>query len=388
MGAITRTIKEESQYMKFEIESSELHKAVSSLGPIVNFNSPSIGMRNACLEVVFKDKLEIKVFNEYANGSCFISITGLEDSGASKVYVAAKTFFNLCKSFSGRVNISLGKRVTISNPKSSYSVSTIDEEAFKALDVPEIEYKNIEFTNNFKLSDFKTRLNSLKHCLSTDESRMELQHVCFKSLPENTLMVSCDGARGAIVQCNDVFKPLDGCLLYSDLVDSILNISNSSEISIIKIDDIIYIKTYNFILASTVNSVEYEAIDTILDFYSQSQSTEDFSLDICIDPDALKEALSRLMYLTDPETNSIKVEFVENKMILSVEGSDSGTEEVTILSDEHIDNKHDSIFVQGKNLKDALTKTIGQVHWKAKDKESAQFICDEDSIQFFLSLNE
>lgn len=373
--------------LKFEIESSELHKAVNSLSPIVNFNSPSIGMRNVRLEVIAKNKLEIKAFNEHANGSCFVSISNLKDSGVKKVFVTAKTFFSLCKSFSGRVTISLGQKVVMSNPKSSYSVAVFDEEAFKSLNVPEIEYNDIDFSNTFKLSDFKTRLNSIKHCLSTDESRLELQHIFFKSLGDLTLMIACDGSRGALVKCSDKFKSLDNCLLYKDLVDSILNIDNSSEISIEQMGDIIYIKTYNFILASSVNSVEYESIDLILDFYEQSQNTKDFLLNICIDPESLKEALSRLLYLADTETNSIKVEFTDNEMIFSVDGADSGTEEITILSNEIPGSKNNELFVQGKNLKDALSKTIGQVYWRAKNGESAQFIYDEDTVQFFLSLN-
>lgn len=374
--------------MKFEVESNEIKKSIACLSSIINVNSSNIGMRHIKIRLTKDKKVELKAFNEHANGSCFLSISNLDESGDTLAHVLGKTFFNLVRSFSGTVKMSVGKRVSLLSGKSKYSISVLDPDTFDATNVSDIDYYDIKFPAPIKLKTLQSRLSSIKHCISDDSSKMELQHAYFKQVNEDgtCLALACDGVKGAIVECPPEYKMLDGCLIYKDLIESIMQIDNSNDISFLMQDDKLFIKTYNFLSASTLSDLEFP-FDRVFDIYSSAE-TSDHKYNMCIDPESTIESISRLLYLTDPTTNSIKTSVESDNIIFEVDENNSGREEVKALSRNGLEDTDFEIYIDGKNFKEALSKTVGQVHWKSVDPEEMQFICDSDTVQFFLGLRE
>lgn len=370
--------------MKFKVDANELKRGVSFLSPIVDVNSPNVGMRHILIEKRDDSTVELKGFNEYANASYMLKVRDLE--GSNKGYVLSKTFFSLVKSFSGTVSVSVSKRLYMEVGSSKYSIATLDSDSFDASSVAQIDYYSISPIGKVKLAGLKTRLTSLFHCLSDDDSRPELQHVYFKALDEQSVVAcACDGSMGSIVECDQEYSGLSDLFIHKDLVNSIMNIDNSNDIGYLFEDGKIYFMTHNFIIASSITDIEYP-FETFYGIYKESLG-DNKPLNICLDPDSAKEALNRLLYLTDPSNNSIEVLFENNSVTFAVEENNSGRETITLLSDENLENGY-SLFVDGKKLKDALSKTFGQVYWKSENPQEVQFICDGQSTQFFFGLED
>lgn len=367
--------------MKFQVEANELKRAIAFLSPIVNVNSSNIGMRHVLLRE--KDgKIEIKGFSEHSNGSYFMTVSDID--GSVEAYVLAKTLFSVCKSLSGTIKVNVGKQLSLSCGRSRYTIATLDEDTFKTTNVSQLEYYDIFFPTSINLKSLQTRLNSVMHCLSDDNSKMELQNVLIKQSEDKVLMMACNGVYGSVVECPEEYQALDGYMLYKDLVDSIMQISNANTISVLQSDNIIYIKTHNFISASALTESEFP-FENIYSIYKGV--TEEGDLNVCLDPEPTKDALNRLLYLADPSTSGIKAQFSEGKLSFSVEENNSGYEEVPILDNSKVD-KDFIIYVDGKKIKESLSKSVGQVYWRAQNPEEIQYICDGDSVQFFLGLSE
>ena len=72
---------------------------------------------------------------------------------------------------------------------------------------------------------------------------------------------------------------------------------------------------------------------------------------------------------------------------MSVEENNEGEEKVTIV-ENNSKIKDFQINIDASRLKEILHKTVGEVSWRCHGSNDPQFICDSDSTQFFLGLNE
>lgn len=370
--------------MKFTVTGSELAKAVSYLSPIVDDKSSNQGMRHVRISKFNDDQIEIKAFNEHANGSCFLNVENLE--GDCTAYVLKKSLFPIISSFAGEVDITIGDTVIVKSGKSKYKMATFDEETFKSTSVPEIEYYDIKFGEPIKMSSFQTKLKTVLHCLSQDDSRMELKHIFVKDVGDKCVMIACDGTHGAIIECSDEYKRLDGCMIASELANAILKIETSNDISFYCSDNILYIKTNDFISGSSISDLSYP-FEYINQIYEASLSDDGFVLDVEIHPEATDRAIGRLLNLTDPETNSVKASFANKRIAFSVDENNSGNEEVSLTNKLDKRPKDFSVYVDGKRLREAIKKTVGLVKWRSIDPQEVQYICDSESTQFFLGLD-
>ena len=313
-----------------------------------------------------------------------INVEDLE--GDDTAYVLKKTLFSIIGSFSGDVTVNIGDNIVVKSGRSRYKIATLDEDTFKASAVPEIEYYDVEFGSPIKISSFQTKLKTVFHCLSQDESKMELKHVFVKDMGDNCLMMACDGTHGAIVECDKQYNVLDGCMLASELAFSIMKIDTSNDIAFCFSDNILYIKTRDFISGSSTSDLSYP-FESINRIYEESLESDNFVLDVEIAPEATDRAISRILNLADPETNSLQTTFYAKKMSFSVEENSSGVEDVSLTNKEDKKPEDYSVFVDGKRLKEAIKKTVGLVKWKSVDPNEVQFICDSESVQFFMGLN-
>ena len=362
--------------MKCTVDTKELRQVVKLISPVVNINNPIISLRYLKIRRI-EDKLEIMGYNTNIFVSIFINVYNLK--GDDCVYVFAKTFFNLARSFNGTVELNLTPIMCqIKSNKSKYKVGVLDKDFFQGEVTEEPNHYTLKFEHEgIKLNDFKVNMKSIIHCLSSSDTQLPLQYVYF----QDNIAIACDSIRGAIIGAN--YKCLQGCLLHQDIINCILNIDEASlayfQMGIGKLEG----KIGNFVFTLSIADVKYpyEEIKKIYDFYK----SRIFNITIPIKQLIILEALSRLLFLTDKITNAIDTTFYPNYISFKVEGDSSG-EEIVHIGDIGI-KEPISLHIDAKNLRDALSHSIGEIYWKTDGSEDIQYIVDSDVVQFFFGLN-
>ena len=364
--------------MKFKIDAKELQQASKLIMPIVNINNSNVALRY--LKITRNEnKIEIKGYNDFIFASVFLNAYDIE--GNDTCYVFAKTFFDLSKTFFGTLDIVASKEFfQIKSSKSKYKINILDENVFLETVPVEEDYYNRKFESSINLNELKTSIQSVYHCLSNDDSQMALQHVYFNK----EVIIACDSIRGAIIR-NDI-AALDNILIHRKIIDCIMNINDSNNISFVIDNNILYGKTSNFMFSASLSGVKYPTKDIldIYEYYLKNEKKIKYNFPIKIS--GITEALSRILFLTDKETNSVKIVFSKDVISIVVEGNNYGEEIINLPLD--IKDEMITLNVDAKNLREALSHTMGEVLWRTDGSKDIQYIVDSDVIQFFFGLEE
>lgn len=362
--------------MKFKTTIKELKKAINFLYPIINYNHVSLPYRYLLMK--FKDgKIELKAFDDYTIGSSFVKIYDVEEDENNSGYVLAKHFISLINSFVGNeaiVKISDNK-INIRVNKSYYSLKTLEdsivEEVLCEIDVDFLDIPMFDIN----LKDFVSSYCSVSHCLSKDVSQRNLQNILIK----NSKMIACDGIRGALCSF-DINNDIE-IMLHKKVCDCISNISDSNVVKIGIHEGRLYGKTDNFIFISSLSEeYPYESIQPIIDSFGHKDNV----VKIKFDPDEVLDKISRLLIFADNDTNSIAVSIKDNSLNFVVEDADVASETVELF-ESNVESDF-LIFIDGKNFKEALGKSLASVSWEASDSDSVQYLYDGHLLQFFKGL--
>ncbi len=365
--------------MTFEVDVREIKKAISLISPIVNLNSAQLPLRY--IKICKNDnRIEIKGYNDNIFASSFIGTANIEESkDGDYCYVYAKMFFDLIKSFNGVVKITLNEdSFVIKNSRSKYKINVLDRKTFED-SVQDIEgYYEVKHSNIVNLSELKNKMQSVIHCLSNNDFEPELKHLCFK----DDLIVACDGVRGAVIEYDS--KNIGECLIHKNIYQCIMNIEDSNEIRFIVYNDILFGKTNNFMFASSLSKLKYpfDDVKNIFENYKKDK----FNININLNQEMFLESLSRILYLTDKDTNSVKIIFGDRVVSMEVNGNNIGEESIYIEPTGIKDSI--SLFVDAKNLREAINYSVGEVRWMTNNSEDIQYIVDANVVQFFFGLEE
>ena len=369
--------------MKFKTTVQEVKKALGILEPIINHAHSSIIYRYLLIRP-YKDKIEFKVFDDYAISSSFVSCYESEGEDVT-AFILAKHFIGLINSFGkNELVITLDEdKCTIQCGKSKYKLQLLDEklieENFESLDVdyydaeailstPKVESAVID-TNKFGLA-----YNSISHCLSKDNSQMTLQNVCCAKGE----MIACDGSVGAMVEFD--LGDISNLLLHKKACNCILNVPNQ-KLQIMKIDNRIYGMSENFIFLTTCDDdYPYDGIKRRIDGFSDKHPIQ-----IKINPDEITDKLGRVLMFADPETHSVAISCDEGNFILSVENNASAKEVINLF--ENINKNDFNIYADGRSLKEALNKSMSDARWITGAENDVQYIYDGSLLQFFFGLD-
>lgn len=371
--------------MKFKTTTQEMKKALGILEPIINHAHSSIIYRYIAIRKHREEnRIEFKVFDDYAIGSAFINCYDFE--GEDKlVLVLAKHFIGLINSFGkDELIITLeDNKCIIQCGKSRYKLQILDEKIvednFPSLDIDYYDPSSLLETVNSESSiidsnKFSVAYNSVNHCLSKDNSQITLQNICCAKGE----MIALDGSVGAMV--NFPITGIDFLLLHKKACNCLLNIPNQ-KIQLIKIDERIYGISDNFVFLTTCDDdYPYEEIKERIDGYSSEHEIQ-----IKINPDEIVDKLGRILMFADPETHCVSIECNENNFILSVENNTHAKEVINLFENKNKNNFN--IHVDGRSLKEALSKSMSDAQWVTGAEDDVQYIYDGSLLQFFFGLD-
>ena len=190
-------------------------------------------------------------------------------------------------------------------------------------------------------------------------------------------MLASDSIRGASIVFN---TKLNDVMLHKDACQCITNLGRSKTINLKIADNKVLGTSDNFIFITTIDSdYPYSQIKPILDEFS-----EDKDLVIKFDPDNLIDKLNRVLMFADTDTNSVFASINKKDFVLSVENKASAREVINAF--ENISGKEMSLLVDGKNLREALSKSLSETRWITDGENDVQYIYDGSLLQFFKGL--
>lgn len=367
----------------FKTTINELKKAIKMLSPIVNHTHSVLAFRYVMIRYnKDRDKIEIKGYDDYTIGSVFVSCYDKEGED-QKVYVLAKQFFNLINSFgSGEVTFNITDKCVILKDKSRYTISVLDSNvASEALDHVDFDYYTIEQgKSNVKIDAFNAAYRAIEHCLSKDDSQRSLQNVFLK----DGKMIACDTIRGAVINFPVV---LDNFMVHKKACDCISN-CNSNDIYLGYLEDKLLLgQSDNFIFVSTLSDeYPYDSFKEIINsFYKDPVEKSGFKTVIKIDPDEISEKLNRVLMFANSDTNAVQVLVDKGEMLLKVEDQTEAKETINVFED--LGSTSINLYVDGKNLRESLSKSLTGTKWFTNGEEEIQYIYDGNLLQFFLGLS-
>jgi len=367
--------------MKFKSSVSELKKAFQILSVILNHNHQTLAYRYLLLRRK-DERIEFKAYNDYALGSAFVNCYEIEEPDNSCAYILGKHIISLINSFAVNSEIQfeiVGDQCKIKCNKSKYVLPMLDakvaKESLEALDQIDYYSKNFNLGALIKTDKFSAAYHSVSHCLSKDNSARVFQQVF---LYEGKL-IACDGIRGAVI---DFEAPkLENIAFHKQACECILNVG-CSEVALLLDHDKIYGKTDNYIFV--VNREEDYPIGDIWGIV-QKFDAKTLSFIFKINPDEINDKLNRVLMFADEDTNAVQIKFNEVELILSVENKSKAQEIVNMF--ENVNKKIFSFYVDGKNLREAFTKSLSDTKWLTNGGEEVQYIYDGNLLQFFLGLS-
>jgi len=364
--------------MKISTTVNEVKKALQKLTPIINYNHSTLAYRYLLIRKR-EDRIEFKAFDDYTVGSSFVACSNIEGEEENS-YVLAKHFVGLIGSFGSKdITLEINQEgCKIKSGKSKYKLLVLDkeiaEESLKELDINYYDFD--EDDTKIKISNFAISYISIQHCLSKDNTQINLQNVFLK----DNRMIACDGVRGAFVEFDTT--NLNEVMLHKKVCDCIINVKESNEICLTRGDNRIFGRTDNFIFVSSVgDEYPYAQLEDIIVGFDENS----LPIQIQVDTEDISEKLNRVLMFADSDTNSVLVSFDEKKLILSVENTNSAEEVIEVFNNI---NKNDmSLYIDGKILREFMNKSLSEAKWLASDEESVQYVYDGNLLQFFLGLD-
>jgi len=365
--------------MKFKTTISELKKAMQILNSIINHNHTQLIYRYLLIRLK-RNQIELKAFDNYTIGSVFINYYDMKDEDKENRYILGKYLFGLINGFNnGEVVISFeDNKCFFIHGNSKYTLPLLDEEyASENGELLDIDYYQV-YTPDYQISvkEFTDKYNSISHCLSKDLSQYDLQNIYIT----DGRMIACDGIRGATI---DFDKSVNDLSLHKKACDCLMNVGQVGEIHISVSNGKIIGNTENFIFTTTIETkYPYEEIKEIIDNYDKL----DDAYYIKIDPDTVLDALNRILIFSDTETNSVGIKCSKDTLTLFVENRTHAYETIKLF--ESSGDLDLSLFVDGKNLKEALYKSVSDTKWVTKDSNQIQYLYDGKVLQFFIGLEK
>lgn len=375
--------------MKFKTSINELKKTLSLLYPIINHNHSTLGMRYILVRQNGENTIEFKVFNDSIIGSSFIKGYDFELSeeeknnilGENEYYVLGKHFIGLVNSFNAsEIVISLDNdKCSIKCGKSNYKLKMLDDKiADEQLSGIDINYYNTKLVNQLevKASNFIEAYNSVSHCMTKDNSRINLQSVAIYK----NKMIACNDVLASVVPFDSGEVSL---FLAKKACECILNMDKNDFVKIYFDNKQAIVSNNNFIcITNVVDNYPIQKIEEKINDFNP----KDFKIHIVIEPDEIVDKLNRILMFTDNETNALDIIINKDNCVLTVENVSYAQETINLF--ENINNNDMSIFIDGKSLKESLQKTLSKTHWYSNGGEEMQYIHDGYLLQFFFGLEK
>ena len=301
--------------MKFTLNSLVVQSAIKPLGPIINFDHPTLGLRQIVI-AYDKDKKAIlfKGFNDHTLGVFFVP---LETGDFDCIAVNAKKFFGVISNFNGAdVKFELkDSNLHLVAGKSKYKLPILDDSGSWAI-INEFDHIFQETmpvpTSVFNIGSFCSNVNQVAHCAFKSTatrankdgfSNWSLQHIAINS----DSMVACDGYKAAILATtSECAAPI---IMHNKVIESIANLDWKANVQIGEYgteSKRLVVQSEFFMLVSILNNVDYQ-LDAVVQLKTSFDEQKERLPKIVMNPDQVALLINRIIPLADKETHSIQV---------------------------------------------------------------------------------
>lgn len=362
--------------MIVKIKANRLKDLLEQIYPMMNQSLATLQGR--C--VLFKADKQGISFSLQSSIGTFVASYKVDDNSIEKMgelYLDGKDLYSLLSSFNQKdLEITTDDTAClIKAGKASYRLLKIVSE------VPNITIREFEVKsdNTYNLPLMQEKLSILKNYMSS-MNRPALSGIYIAE----DFMVACNGYQGSRITSEEGFKTLNGATFNEPLVNLILSLKNSKEVTIIEGETSIYGQSNGLYFNIIKNEAEYP-IDAIKKIFSQlNKDYISFKIDASLVNDSLKRLLLLSSNFKKDEIQIINIQNNKDELNLTNSTQSSSGQEVVAFG-----GCSDSLDfnVDGVSFRDSLKYFAGGVTWYFKPKSTAPiFLSDNYLTQFFSGL--
>lgn len=300
--------------MKFTVISSELLKTLSKIIGVVPAKSSMPILENILFELK-ENTLTVSATDVELYSSASIVVSGSEDGS---ITVPAKRLMDTVRALPDTSLVFHAdlesNKITMITETGEYNITGVGAEEFPKF--PEIsEDKKTALEGGV----LKNAISKTIFAVSKDELRPSLMGVLFRFREESLTAVSTDGHRLAKFECTAVSSPVEtDVIIPAKALAALLKLSETGEIQISLSESYIRFTSGTSVLASRVIDETYPNYESVI--------PKDNNFDMIISREQLLQALRRVSLYANTTTHQIRFALRENKLTVSAEDVDQGSQ--------------------------------------------------------------
>jgi DNA polymerase III subunit beta len=305
--------------MKIKISKSTLSAALNQVGGITSGNSPLAILSNVLIEAGGSGlKLSTTDLDRCATKRIEADI---EEPG--KVTLPVKRLSSIVRELpTEEISIEVNAQ-NIATIRSGPSVFKIN--GLPASEFPEMGFVADGLKVAINQADLKAALDKTAYAMSADETRYILNGVYFEVQPAGVTLVATDGRRLAMLNC-DMLADVDSAksfIVPRNTIDDLRKTLGQSDAVGLSISDgMVSFEIVNLTLTTKLIEGNYPNFRQVIPDSSKFRAS--------IERESFMAALKRVALLVNERTNSIKLTFDDNRILISSNSPDIGEAEETI----------------------------------------------------------
>jgi len=305
--------------MKIKISKSKLSAALNQVGGITSGNSPLAILSNVLIEAGGSGlRLSTTDLDRCATKRIEADI---EDPG--KVTLPVRRLSSIVRELpTEEISIEVSEQ-NIATIRSGPSVFKIN--GLPAGEFPEMGYVNDGLKVAINQADLKAALDKTAYAMSADESHYVLNGVYFEVQPGGVTLVATDGRRLAMLNC-DMLADVDSAKSFivprNTIEDLRKTLGQSDSVGLSISDGMVSFEIGNLTLTTKLIEGNYPNFRQVIPDSSKFRAS--------IERESFMAALKRVALLVNERTNSIKLTFDDNRILISSSSPDIGDAEETI----------------------------------------------------------